>query len=98
MPSIIFTHVGETKGIFPGETLHWWWNHAPSQKVWAFSVDPVMKLWSAYPGASAKIEVMKVEYQHNYDGKSFEREIHFWFKNTGQTEADFNVHMIQVEE
>ena len=50
------------------------------------------------PGAVARLQVSSVEYRENYNGQAFEKEVHFWIKNTGSTTANFAVHMVQVRE
>jgi hypothetical protein len=100
MASIVFRHLGFTTSIAAGDTHHWWWNNAPSEQVWSISADAVLTPKAILLGGAttAQIEITKVEYRHNYDGKTFEREIHFWIRNNGKGEADFNIHMVQIGE
>ena len=99
MASVSFFHVGSTTSIAPGVTLHWWWNNAPTQRVFAFSVDTIMSLTiPPQPGSAATIEITRVEYWDKYNSPSFEKEVHFWIKNTGTIAASFNVHMAQISD
>jgi hypothetical protein len=100
MASVSFFHVGYITSISPGVTLHWWWNNAPSERVWTFSVDAMVPLSPPpIPGASARMQVTSVEYRENYKGgSSLEKEVHFWMKNTGTSTANFAVHMASVQE
>ncbi len=58
MPQIGFHHLGQGK-LSPGDTVHWWWNNAGRQKVWAFSADAEVQLMFAFSGAVAKLEITK---------------------------------------
>lgn len=100
MATVSFFHVGYVTSIAPSATLHWWWNNAPAERVYTFSVDAMVPLSPPpVPGASARIQVTPVEYRENYGGgQSFEKEVHFWIKNTGSITANFAVHMVQVQE
>jgi hypothetical protein len=100
MPQVGFHHLGQGK-ISAGDTLHFWWNNAGRQKVWAFSVDAEVQLIFAFSGAVAKLEITKVEYRQNFNGPSAsdtEQEIHFWLKNTGTVHANYYLHMSTVQE
>ncbi len=99
MPTVSFTHLGQVTAINPGTTHHWWWNNAPAERVWAFSVDAMIPLTiPPSPGDSARVEVTRVEYRENYDGSRFEKEIHFWIKNTGAKSAKYAIHMATIRE
>ena len=99
MASVTFVNVGNMTTLQPNATTHWKWNNAPDEGVWAISVDPYVPLGIAYPKAQARVEVTRVEYRHIYHGKDkFEREIHFWFKNTGTIQADCLVHMALIRQ
>jgi hypothetical protein len=100
MASIAFYHVGYITSIAPNVTQHWWWNNAAAQRVWSFSVDAMVPLSPPpIPGATAKIQITEVEYREIYSGgQSFEKEVHFWIKNTGSISANFAVHMAVVQE
>ena len=69
MPQIGFHHLGQGK-LSPGDTVHWKWNNAGRQKVWAFSADAEVQLMFAFSGAVARIEITKVEYRQNFTGPS----------------------------
>jgi hypothetical protein len=95
MPQIGFHHLGQGQ-LSPGDTTHWWWNNAGRQKVWSFSADAEVPLIWTFPGAQAKIEIMKVEYRQNFNGpkaSDTEQEIHLWLKNTGTVHANYYIHM-----
>jgi len=96
MATVTFSHLGSTYTIGPGVTHHWVWNNAPDERVWHFSVDPHLPLYLAYPGAIARVEVTKVENRHRRHSNSWEREIHFWVKNTGDIQTDYLIHMSTV--
>ena len=96
MATVSFTHIGYITSISPGATLHWWWNNAPSERVWAFSVDAMVP--APFIPSTAKVEISRVEYREVYDGATFEKEIHFWIKNTGSVTASFAVHMASIRE
>jgi hypothetical protein len=99
MATVSFYHVGNITSIAPGATHHLWWNNAPAERVWAFSVDAMVPLTiPPSPGASARLQITSVEYRENYNGSSFEKEIHFWVKNTGAIQANYAVHMSVVRE
>jgi hypothetical protein len=101
MAVVSFHHVGWLTGISPGATHHWWWNNAPGERVWSISVDAMLPLRMAYPGAAAKVEVTRIESRENYHGggsSGFEREVHWWVKNTGTLQADYLIHMATVRE
>jgi hypothetical protein len=100
MASISFIHVGYINSISPGVTHHMWWNNAPAERVWALSVDAMVPLnIPPSPGASARVQITNVEYRENYNGgSSFEKEIHFWIKNTGTIKANYAIHMAVVSE
>jgi len=50
-------------------------------------------------GSSAMLQVTAIEYREDYKGgNNFEKEIHFWIKNTGTITANFAVHMSMVSE
>jgi hypothetical protein len=95
-----FIHVGYVTSIAPGATIHWHWNNAPKEVVWTFSADAMVPLGvPPVPGATARIQVSPVEYREIYHGgSSFEKEVHYWIKNTGTIKADFALHMVQVWE
>ena len=99
MASVSFIHVGNITSITPGSTHHWTWNNAPAQRVWAISVDSMVPLnIPPSPGATAKLQVTSVEYREIYDGRGFEKEIHFWVKNTGSINANYAVHMAMIQQ
>lgn len=99
MGSVSLIHVGNITSIAPGATHHMWWNNAPAERVWAVSVDAMVSLSiPPSPGTTAKLEVTSVEYREIYNGSSFEKEIHFWIKNTGTVTANYAVHMSVVKE
>lgn len=102
MAQVSFHHLGYVTPIAPGVTHHWWWNNAADQRVWSFSVDASIPLDTPpQPNSSARVEVTRVEYRQNYSGggpSSFEREIHFWVKNTGNITANYAVHMATVSD
>jgi hypothetical protein len=100
MATVSFFHVGYISSLAPGATTHWWWNNAPAQRVYAFSVDAMVPV-NIPPqiGATAKFQITTVEYREIFNGgQSFEKEVHFWIKNTGTITADFAVHMTEVQE
>jgi hypothetical protein len=100
MATVSLIHVGNISSLAPGAITHWWWNNAPAEKVWAISVDAMVPI-NIPPavGATAKLEVTAVEYREIYKGgSSFEKEIHFWIKNTGAITANFAVHMSMVSQ
>jgi hypothetical protein len=100
MANIAFVHVGYITSIAPGVNLHWWWNNAPAEVVWTFSADAMVPL-DIPPtlGATVRLQVSPVEYRETYKGgSSFEKEVHFWIKNTGAISGNFAVHMAQVWE
>lgn len=102
MAQVTFSHLGYTTTISPGATHHWWWNNAPSERVWTFSVDASVPLdIPPQPNTSAMVEVTRVEYRQNYYGggsSGFEREVHFWVKNTGTITANYAIHMATILE
>ncbi len=98
MATVTFQHLATVTSISPGVTHHWWWNNAPDERVWSFSVDSRIPLKFAFPNSSARVEVTRVEYRQNYEGGKFEREIHFWVKNTGKGEAHYLIHMATIRE
>jgi len=101
MAAVSFQHIGYVTGIAPGLTHHWWWNNAADERVWSLSVDASIPLMTAFPGAVAKVEITRVEYRENYHGggsSGFEREIHWWIKNTGTTQANYAIHMATIRE
>ena len=98
MAKVTFQHIGSMSNISPGSTHHWWWNNAPDERVWSISVDPNIPLRTAFPGSVAKLEVTRVEYRQNYNGQAFEREIHFWVKNTGSIGSNYLIHMATIRE
>ena len=102
MAQVTFQHVGFTTTIAPGVTHHWTWNNAPAERVWSFSVDASIPLdIPPQVGASAQVEVTRVEYRQNYSGggsAGFEREIQFWVKNVGLITANYAVHMATIRE
>ena len=63
--------------IEPGVTVDWWWNNAAFKAVYAFSASPV----AHQNGAVAKMEVIRVWQEHNYD--TGETEVHRKVKNVG---------------
>ncbi len=100
MPQIGFHHLGQGK-LSPGDTVHWWWNNAGRQKVWAFSADAEVPLIFAFSGAKAKLQITQVEYRQNFNGPGSddtEQEIHLWLKNTGPVHANYYLHMSTVKE
>ncbi len=100
MATVLLIHVGYITSLAPGATTHWHWNNAPAQKVWAISVDAMVPI-NIPPavGSSAMLQVTAIEYRENYSGgNNFEKEIHFWIKNTGTITANFAVHMSMVSE
>lgn len=101
MAQVIFHHLASLTGISPGVIHHWWWNNAADERVWSFSVDARIPLQTSYPGAVAKVEITRVEYRENFHGgglEGFEREIHWWVKNTGTIQADYLIHMANIGE
>ena len=99
MPTVYFFHVGYVTSISPGATHHVWWNNAPAQRVYAFSVDAMVSLTiPPQPGATAMVQITSVEYREIYNGSSFEKEVHVWIKNTGSITANYALHMTQVKE
>lgn len=96
MATVSFTHVGYITSINPGATLHWWWNNAADERVRSFSVDSMVP--SPFIPGTVQVEITRVEYRQIYNGSSFEREVHFWIKNTGSVKADFAVHMATIAE
>ena len=100
MASVSLIHVGNITSIAPGVTHHLHWNNAPAQRVWAVSVDAMVSL-SIPPqiGTTTQLQVTAVEYREIFNGgSSFEKEIHFWIKNTGTVSANYAVHMSMVAE
>jgi hypothetical protein len=101
MAQVTFQHLGYTTEIAPGATHHWWWNNAGDERVWTFSVDASIPLnIPPQVGASARVEVTRVEYRQNYSGGTagFEREIHYWVKNVGDITANYAIHMATIRE
>ena len=96
MATVAFSHVGYITSIGPGATLHWWWNNAPSERVWTVSADAIVPF--PFIPSTAKVEITRVEYRETYDGSKFEKEIHFWIKNTGSVTANFAVHISSIRE
>jgi len=99
MATISFVHVGYITSISPGVIHHWWWNNAPAQRVWALSVDAMVPLPAQL--SPAQLQITNIEYRENLVGGtplSFEKEIHFWIKNTGQFSANYAVHMAVIQE
>jgi len=84
------------KAISPGQTHHWWWNNAPTQRVWMFSVDPLPRNNNIPASLSYRLEVTRVEYRRNHLANAFECEIHVWVKNTGTEYADYKIFMATV--
>lgn len=100
MATVSLIHVGNITSISPGTTHHWWWNNAPTQRVWGVSVDAMVPL-NIPPqlGATAQLQVTSVEYRQIYNGgSSLENEVHFWIKNTGSITANYAVHLSSVQE
>jgi hypothetical protein len=100
MATVSFFHVGNVTSIPAGSTHHWVWNNAPAQRVWAFSVDAMVPInIPPQVGATAMLQVTSVEYREIYNGgSSFEKEVHFWIKNTGSISANYAIHMTEVSQ
>lgn len=100
MVDFTFHHLGQGS-LNAGQTMHFWWNNAPRQRVWAFSVDAEVPLMFAFPGATAELEITRVEYRQNFNGPASsdtEQEIHFWLKNNGAAKANYYLHMATIRE
>jgi hypothetical protein len=100
MASVTFAHIGFITAIEPGDTHHVSWNNAVAQRVWAFSVDAMLSLKiPPAVGASARVEITRVEHREINNGSGdLEKEIHWWIKNTGTTDASYAIHMATIRE
>jgi hypothetical protein len=95
MATVSFVHIGNITSLPAGVTTHWSWNNAAAQKARAISVDAIVPTnIPPQVGETASFQVTAVEYREIYHGgTTFEKEIHFWIKNTGTITANFAVHM-----
>ena len=100
MASVSFTHISYITAIEPGDTHHVSWNNAAAQRVRAFSVDAMLSLTIPPAlGAAARVEITHVEYREVNNGSgNLEKEIHWWIKNTGTTDASYALHMATIKE
>jgi hypothetical protein len=98
MAQVTFQHL-VSGALGPGATHSWTWNNASEERVRAFSVDAEVPPLTGFPGATAKVEITRVEYRQNFNGPGdTEQEIRFWVKNTGTMAANYYVHMATIRE
>ena len=69
----------------PGETVHWQWNNAPRERVWAFSCAITSK-----DGYAAKGEITRT--WQTFSGGQL-RQVHVEAKNTGLFIAYYTIYM-----
>jgi hypothetical protein len=96
MATITFYHLASGT-LSPNETHGHVWNNIGGEAVRAFSVDADIPLGLAFSGASARVEITRVQYRQHYDGSTFRRQVAYWVKNTGAIEADYKVHMAVIK-
>jgi hypothetical protein len=83
-------------GVLPaGGTHHWTWNNAPAEKVWWFSVDVRPTKWTPlFAPVTLKIEVSPIEYRLVFQAiDDQERELHCRLRNTGTSEAVYDLRL-----
>jgi|SoiMethySBSTD1v2_1073268.scaffolds.fasta_scaffold306060_1 hypothetical protein len=100
MAEVTFTHIASGLFLQPGESHHWWWNNAPDERVWGFSVNPYA-VWDGTKWGIAKAEITRVYELHHYTpGTSVsdphEREIHVILKNSGDSALNYDLHMSSI--
>jgi hypothetical protein len=97
MPSITFYHLASGY-LPPNETHGYTWNNIGSETVRAFSVDPQLPLALTFNGASARVEITRVQYRENQVGTDFKRQVAYWVKNTGTIASEYKVHMAVIKQ
>jgi len=100
MAQVTFQKLVSGIGMEPGEIHHWWWNNAPSDRAWSFSVDP-WAMWDGTKWMPAKAEIIQVYQTHKYSpgtaiGDPHEREIHVRLKNTGSYVCNYELYMTSI--
>lgn len=95
--------VAEGKDLEPGQSKHWWWNHAqPETGVFALSVWPVISFQNntSIDKLPATAEVRNISYKFTKaiaNVQSSELEIHYDVHNVGDHRIDYHVFMSVVD-